>query len=141
MKKLNLSFLLAAISLIPTPGFGAIRIIVNAKNPTKETTRKFLADAFMKKITFWDEGGVIAPVDLQPESPIRKEFSEQVIKRPATAIRSYWQQMIFSGQSIPPVEFDTEEQVIQYIGVHPNSIGYVSDTANLNSKVKVVNWK
>lgn len=119
----------------------SIKIIVNSSNRTKTVTRKFLADAFFKKITFWEYGESIIPVDLESDSTIRKEFSDEVMNRSVSAVRSYWQQMIFSGQTIPPVEFDTEEQVVQYVGSHPNAVGYVSAKAVLNPKVKTISWK
>lgn len=119
----------------------SLNIIVNSNNRTKVITRKFLADAFFKKITFWEHGESIIPVDLESDSDTRKKFSDQIMNRPVAAIRSYWQQMIFSGQAIPPVEFNTEEEVIRYVGSHRNALAYVSENAVLSSKVKIISWK
>ncbi len=133
----------ALFGILLTPEFSQATLvfIVNSKNETKEVSRKFLADAFLKKITFWHNGEIILPIDLQVNSPVRNEFSEQILNRPVTAIRSYWQQMIFSGQSIPPVEYDHEEQVIRFVGGHANALGYVSDKAVLGPNVKAVPLK
>ena len=132
---------LIGVISIPLVKADSIKIIVNSNNRTKVLTRKFLADAFFKKITFWDHGESIIPVDLESDSETRKIFSTLIMNRPVAAVRSYWQQMIFSGQAIPPVEFDTEEEVIQYVGSHPNALAYVSDKAALNLKVKTISWK
>jgi len=132
---------LVGISLAPSAGWAAIRIIVHVKNPTQQVSRKFLADAFLRKITFWKSGEAIAPVDLDAESKTRREFSDLILLKPVTAVRNYWQQMIFSGQSVPPVEFDSEKRVIQYVAEHPNSIAYVSDKTPLEKGVKAIPWK
>jgi len=132
---------LLGIALAPSEGWAAIRIIVHIKNPTQQVSRKFLADAFLRKITFWKSGDAIVPVDLDSESKTRREFSDVILLKPVTAVRNYWQQMIFSGQSVPPVEFDSEKQVVQYVSEHPNSIAYVSDKTALGKDVKAIPWK
>lgn len=143
MKFRSIGIWIALIGAMSAPHAKAesLKIIVNSNNQTKMMTRKFLADAFFKKITFWEHGESIIPVDLQSESVTREEFSNQIMNRSVTAVRSYWQQMIFSGQAVPPVEFGTEDEVIQYVGSHRNALAYVSEKATLNSKVKSIPWK
>ncbi len=110
----------------------AYRIIVNPSNPTKSVDRKFLADAFLKKVTRWAHGELIRPVDLNPDSPARNKFSDEVLQRSVAAIKSYWQQLVFSGRDLPPPELDTDEDVVKYVLKHSGAIGYVSGSANLN---------
>ena len=93
--------------------------------PTNLETR-FVADVFLKKITRWDGGKAIHPVDLPGSSVTRQLFSEQVIKRSVTAVRNYWQQRIFSGRDVPPPEVDSEKSVIKFVSTHAGAIGYVS---------------
>ncbi len=131
----------AGIISVPQTSAEPIKVIVNIKNKNKSVNRRFLSDVFLKKITFWDSGEKVIPVDLDSESDVRRDFSEQIMNRPVMAVRSYWQQMIFSGQSIPPVEFETEEQVMNYVANHANAVGYVSEKTMLNSKIKSISWK
>ena len=49
-----------------------------------------------------------------------------MLKRSVAAVRSYWQQRIFSGRDVPPPEVDTENQVIKYVAGDPGALGYVS---------------
>ncbi len=132
---------LSGLLLKPEFSCADLVIIVNSRNATKELSRKFLADTFLKKITFWNNGDLILPIDLQSNSSTRREFSEEVLNRPVTAIRSYWQQMIFSGQAIPPVEYDHEDQVVNFVGTHANALGYVSEKTSLGPNVKTVSLK
>jgi ABC-type phosphate transport system substrate-binding protein len=106
-------------------------VVINAKTPYVTLDRDFVADAFLKKTTRWPNGDVIKPIDLAPDSPVRARFSEEVLKRSVAAVKSYWQQMIFSGRDIPPTEVSSDDDVIKFVIGHPGAIGYVSGTANL----------
>src|SRR5258708_4021517 len=103
----------------------AYQIIVHPSNPTRSVDRKFLADAFLKKVTRWAHGELIRPVDLSPDSPVRNKFSDQVLGRSVGAIKSYWQQLVFSGRDLPPPELDTDQDVVKYVLKHSGAIGYV----------------
>jgi len=102
--------------------------------------RKFLSEAFLKRTTRWPGGAAIKPVDLGSDSPVRRRFSEDVLNRSVSAVKSYWQQMIFSGRAIPPPELETDEEVVRYVSKHAGAIGYVSGAGDLPG-VKVVTLK
>jgi ABC-type phosphate transport system substrate-binding protein len=114
-------------------------VIVHSSNPTAGVERKFLQDVFLKKTTTWPSGDLIRPVDLAPSSPIRRQFTEDVLRRSVEAVRSYWQQRIFSGRDLPPPELDSDEDVVRYVLKYDGAVGYVSSGAPLNgSKVLAV---
>jgi len=112
-------------------------IVVHPRNPIESTGGEFLADAFLKKTTRWGSGETIQPVDLHPGSPVRKVFSETVLKRSISAVRRYWQQRIFSGRDLPPPELASEQAVIDYVVRNPGAVGYVSGAAQVGG-AKVV---
>ena len=116
------------------------RVIVHPNNPNSAVDRKFVADAFLKKATRWNEGEIVRPVDLDPDNPARRRFSEDILKRSVGAVKSYWQQLVFSGREIPPPEFNTDEEVIRFVLKYAGGIGYVSGNASLD-RVKVVTIK
>lgn len=116
------------------------RVIVHPSNPNSAFDRKLVADAFLKKITRWHEGENIRPVDLDADNPARKRFSDEVLRRSVSAVKSYWQQLVFSGRDVPPPELSTDEEVIQFVLKYTGSIGYVSGNTNLD-RVKVVTVK
>jgi hypothetical protein len=115
----------------------AFVVIANAKNPTASSPREFLSNAFLKKTTRWDDGETIRPVDLGPASPARRAFSQKVLDRSVAAVRSYWQQRIFSGRDLPPPELGSDDAVIEYVGRNRGAVGYVSGTAHLHD-VKIL---
>ena len=112
-------------------------IVVHPENPTITLRRDEVSKLFLKQITRWSDGQTAAPVDLVVAAPTREAFSRDVHRRPISAIKKYWQQMVFSGQSAPPPEVATEEDVLAMIRANPAAIGYVSDEATLRG-VKIV---
>jgi hypothetical protein len=111
---------------------GAYRLIVHPSNPAREVDRSFVAQAFLKKVIHWPSGVPIQPIDLDQRSPVRRRWSDEVLNRSIEAVKSYWQQMIFSGRSLPPPEVTTDEQVIDFVLHRAGAIGYVSAAANLH---------
>lgn len=115
-------------------------VIVNAQNPTTAVDRKFVADAFLKKIARWDQRDVIRPVDQPQDSAVRRHFTELFLKRSVPAVRRYWQQLIFSGRDVPPPELDDDAAVVSYVMKYRGAIGYVSPGADVQG-VKVISVK
>jgi ABC-type phosphate transport system substrate-binding protein len=116
------------------------RVIVCSANPAATASRSFLADVFLKRTSHWEDGQPLHPADLRPESQVRRNFSEQVLKRSVAAVRNYWQQRIFSGRDVPPPELDSDDAVVRYVATHRGAIGYVSASAKLQD-VKVIALK
>jgi ABC-type phosphate transport system substrate-binding protein len=116
------------------PGF---QMIVNPANPATVLDRRFVTDAFLKKVTRWPHDEAIRPADLESDSPVRRRFSEQVLRRSVAAVKTYWQQLVFSGRDVPPPELDGDWQVVRFVLKHPGAIGYVGPGTSLEG-TKVV---
>jgi ABC-type phosphate transport system substrate-binding protein len=128
--------LLLAVLVMPTYADASppeFRVVVHSSNPTRSADKTFVADAFLKKVTRWESGETIRPLDQRPDSAVRRAFSQSVLKRAVTAVRSYWQQRIFSGRDVPPPELDSDESVVAYVERNPGAVGYVSGTAKLGN--------
>lgn len=110
-----------------------LRIVVHPSNAMRSAEPSFLADAFLKKVTRWPSGETIRPLDQAPASPVRRLFSRSILKKTVAAVRSYWQQRIFSGRDVPPPEVDSDAAVIAYVERNPGAVGYVSSGAKLGS--------
>jgi ABC-type phosphate transport system substrate-binding protein len=119
---------LSALAVSPAPAY---RIICHPDNPIATADRQFVGDLFLKKINTWPTGEASRPVDLAPGSPVRRAFTEEVLRRPVEAVRSYWQQRIFAGRDLPPPELDSDDAVVKYVLKHRGAIGYVSGQAAL----------
>ena len=112
-------------------------IVVHPDNPAITLRREEVSRLFLKKTTRWSDGRTAAPIDLVVSAPARDDFSRDVHRRPASAIKKYGQQMVFSGQSAPPPEVARDEDVLAMVRSDPAAIGYVSDEVSLHG-VKIV---
>jgi ABC-type phosphate transport system substrate-binding protein len=117
---------LTAAAVIAEPPRSAYVLIVHPGTVVSRLDRKLLSDIFLRRATRWPDDTPIHPVDLGPDSPIRARFSQDVLSRSLSEVRSYWQQRIFSGQGLPPPEIGDDDGVVTYVLSHAGAIGYVS---------------
>jgi ABC-type phosphate transport system substrate-binding protein len=117
----------------------SFRIIVQRENSINAVSREFLSDVFLAKATRWGDGEPTHVVDQRFDSPVRQRFSDAVLRRPVSAVRSYWQQLLFSGRGLPPPELESDDAVIRYVQSHRGAVGYVSPNAATNT-VKVISY-
>jgi len=110
-----------------------LKVIVHPNNPARSVETSFLADAFLKKVTRWPSGETIRPLDQRSDTAVRRGFSRTILKRTVAAVRSYWQQRIFSGRDVPPPELDSDASVVAYVERTPGAVGYVTSGAKLGS--------
>ena len=108
------------------------RVIAHPETKVTSVDRDFLKDVFLKRATRWPGDEVVRPVDHAPDTAVRRKFSQDVLGRSVTAVKSYWHSAIFAGRDVPPPELDTDAQVIAYVQKHPGAIGYVSATADIS---------
>jgi ABC-type phosphate transport system substrate-binding protein len=115
-------------------------VVVSASNPVSSITRDQASKLFLKKTPTWDNGrGEVVPVDQPEGSAVREAFTKTVLRKSVSAVKSYWQQQIFSGRGVPPTEKASDSEVVSYVRANPNAIGYVSPAAASAGGVKVVN--
>ena len=116
-----------------------VRVIVNPQNAAGAVERKFLTDVFLKKITRWGNMEAIRPVDQRGDAPVRASFTVAIMRRSVEAVKTYWQQAVFSGRDIPPPELDSDDDVVRYVLRNPGGVGYVSGQTDLHgARVLVV---
>ncbi len=130
--------LVAGAGLLTAQGSAGYQVIVHKENPKTSLSKKEVSHLFLKKVTRWDFEGkpTVKPVDLLPSSKVREEFTQEIHRRKLSAVKSYWQQRIFSGRGVPPPEV-SEEEALDYVRGNPEAIAYVSSRAS-TSGLKVL---
>jgi ABC-type phosphate transport system substrate-binding protein len=108
---------------------GPFKIIVHSSNQTASMTKEQASKLFLKKVTKWENGNPVLPIDLNAASPVREIFSKEIHGKTVTAIKSYWQQKIFTGRDVPPPEKQSDSEVLAYVQANANAIGYVADAS------------
>ena len=137
---LSLALLMALAQPVRSQGTAPARVsvVVNAANRLEQIDRDQLSSIFLKRVARWPNGEPVDPVDLAPTLLPRVHFSASVHKRSVGAVLAFWQQQIFSGRDVPPVEKRTERDVIEYVAEHVDAVGYVTASIDLPANVKVI---
>lgn len=139
MKKMQ-SILLALLVSVAWHGAAlaaGYKVIVNNANATSTLAKKDLSQLFMKKTAKWSDGTPVVAVDQTEKSSAREKFTQEVHGKSVAAVKSYWQQQIFSGRDVPPVEKSSDAQVVAFVKQNAGAIGYVGEAAD-TAGVRVV---
>jgi ABC-type phosphate transport system substrate-binding protein len=113
-------------------------VIVNAFNPFVTIRADELSRLFLKKSTAWSNGQAAQPVDQSDGSSVRRRFTARVLNKDTASLKSYWQQMIFSGKAVPPPALESDVAVLEFVRQHPYAVGYVSASTPLAAEVRVL---
>ena len=140
MKNIKRYAFIVCLFLLAVSGYtqeSNFKIIVNEGNEINSITSDQVSRIFLKKMTKWDNGVKISPVDLAASSDLRENFTKKIHGKSISAINAYWQKKIFTGKGVPPIEQSSEKDVIEFVKNNPGAIGYVSANTN-TSGVKVL---
>lgn len=113
-----------------------IAVIVSPDTTADTITAAHLRGIYLRKIFLDDEGRPFIPVNLPPDSPLRRGFSEGLLNRSTEQLQEYWNQRYFQGVT-PPFVLDSQEAVIQFVARTPGAVGYIA-SCRLDTRVKQV---
>jgi ABC-type phosphate transport system substrate-binding protein len=118
------------LAVAPARAAESYKVIVNAANPAASLPREQLARFFLKKVTAWPSGKGVVPADQMKDSAVRQAFSRGVLSKTVAEVTAYWQQLIFSGRAVPPVEKAGDAAVVAFVAGNEGAVGYVSAGAD-----------
>ncbi len=118
-------FALATALLAPPALAAEFKVIVNASNPVASMSRDEATQLFLKKVTHWSSGKVVQVVEPAP-GPLRDAFYREVAGKSPSAMKAYWNQLIFSGREVPPVSKTSDGDVVAFVRSNPGALGYVA---------------
>jgi ABC-type phosphate transport system substrate-binding protein len=121
-------------------GEDSYRVIVHPDNPVTSIDKDFLRDVYLKKATEWSSGETIRPIDLSAKFHVRDVFTHEILHKTPSQLKNYWNQQIFSGKNVPPIEAESTTDVINYVLENPGAVGYLpADVDPGRAKVVKVN--
>ena len=88
-------------------------------------SREVVAQIFRRKQNYWANGARVQPVNLPPQHPLRRGFSQAVLGHLPEGMEDYWREMYFHGV-LPPHVLASEEAVLLFVASTPGAIGYVA---------------
>ncbi len=128
------ALLIAALAAPPVRGQGRERapaplaVIVHEDVPGTTLDAATVRRIFLRRQRFWEDGTLVAPVNLPATSPVRDSFSRAILGRAPRDMAEFWNDLYFHGIQPPPV-LDSERAVLLYVARTPGAIGYVAADA------------
>lgn len=129
------ALLLADSAVVPPPRLENIAIIVNASR-TAELDVDAIAQIYLKKRRFWQDGTPILPVNRNADADTRERFDQLVFGGSERWLTEYWNRAYFSGV-LPPATLASDEAVRRFVESEPRAIGYVR-AVSVDDSVRVV---
>jgi ABC-type phosphate transport system, periplasmic component len=118
---------------------GKYVVVVNPRNPIRSLDASQLSRIYLGKLLGWEINGKVEPVvpyDQKAGSPLRAQFTQDVLRKTVAEADAYWRQEIYAGRSFPPLE-QSEDEALNAVRSSIGGIAYVSANADLKG-VKVV---
>lgn len=113
-----------------------IAVIVSRLAPLTTIDRNLLRSVYLKKIFLDATNRAYVPVNLPPDSMLRRDFTFAVIHLDEPQLQSYWNRQYFQGIS-PPFVLGSQTAVVDFVSKTPGAVGYVR-LCYINTQVKVV---
>lgn len=126
----------AALALASAAAAADFKVVVHPENRVESIARSELSALFLKKVKRWRGGAPVIPVETAVAG-VREHFCAAVHGKRIGSVKAYWNQVIFSGRDVPPLEKRSDDEVIAFVRTHPNAIGLVSIRASADG-VKVL---
>jgi ABC-type phosphate transport system substrate-binding protein len=148
-KPILLSLLILVLScIITTDNYGnndlsGIAVIVNAHNPTNALSKSEVKLIYLRRISKRWKGinKNIVPIDRKENTNIRSVFLDKIIGMSDEEMSRYFTEREYMYAESPPLEVNSDAEVIAYVSRNIGAIGYVdasSVTPELLKQIKVV---
>ena len=139
MKRSILKFGLAAALVLAAgmPAFAADVVVIVNKANASAADKAFITKLYTGDAKSWPDGTPAVLFDQPEDSPVRADFSTQVVGKSVSNLKAAWAQLIFTGKGLPPKVADGDAEVKKAVAANKGAIGYVK-AASADDSVKVV---
>lgn len=111
-----------------------IAVVVPASR-TEKLSMEDVAQIYLKKRRFWNDGKPIVAINREASSVERTAFTRAVFEGQARRLDVYWNREYFRGV-LPPATLASDDAVRRFVALEPNAIGYVrADTVDKTLRV------
>ncbi|MCB0385024.1 MAG: hypothetical protein KDD43_06500 [Bdellovibrionales bacterium] len=101
-------------------------LIVNAKNSITQVNTKEAKDIYFGRKLFWESGVKIRPALLDQKNPVTNLFLSGCLDTESTRYLSFWRRRLFSGRGVPPKQFQSEKELLEFVSQNEGAIAVVS---------------
>src|SRR5262245_30609446 len=128
-----------ALTILAPPGIAGqevrVAVIVHPARRAELSVEE-VAQIYLRRKRFWDDGTIIVPLNLPSGAPLRAHFSQLVLRQTETRLADYWNRQYFYG-IMPPATLASTEAVRRYVASDPNAIGYVP-VSEVDGSVRII---
>jgi ABC-type phosphate transport system substrate-binding protein len=117
-------YLLWILILSSGTAWAEMQFIAHKDAPETTLSQKDIQEIFLGKRAQWQDNSAIHPVTVQDEE-LHNAFLAQYIKKTESKWNAYWRRLVFTGTGTPPPQFETEQELVQYVVKTKGAIGYV----------------
>jgi ABC-type phosphate transport system substrate-binding protein len=105
----------------------AQEVVVVANNSVKasDVSSDEIKSVFSGEKSSLKDGSHVVPVTLKGGAA-HDAFLKKYVGKDDGAFRASWRSLVFTGQGSMPKTFDTEAELVTYVGETPGAIGYVN---------------
>jgi ABC-type phosphate transport system substrate-binding protein len=140
-KKCLLGFIILAIVgvVYAFPGLAVaddLIVIGNRSVPASELSEKDIQNIYLGKKKVW-ENGLKIEMAVLGESDLTDRFLKNYVKKSPSRFNNYWKKQVFTGGGKPPVSFEREKDLVEYVSKTKGAIGYVASQSYSDS-VKIL---
>lgn len=129
--------MLLALSNTVKAESGRILVVVNQGNTIDSMTRSEVIDIFMGRYNAFRSGEAAVPIELKGDNELKAIFYEQLVGMSLSRINSYWSRLRFSGRKRGSVQFQSKNELFDYVMTDSSAISYIMPS-ELRDGMKVV---
>lgn len=111
-------------------------VIGNRSVPASELSQSDIQSIFLGKKKMWDNGLKVEMATLG-DGELTDRFLNSFVKKNSNMFRNYWKKQVFTGGGKPPVTFEREKDLVDYVSKTKGALGYVSSQSYSDS-VKIL---
>jgi ABC-type phosphate transport system substrate-binding protein len=115
--------------------FASLVVVANADTPPLDADT--LQKVYLGKVVEVD-GRPVTPVNLAKGNKLRQAFMAQYMTEDDEKFVAYWTVRRYIGKGMPPREFTTVEQQLEFLRATPGAIGYVDDATDLRGGLRPI---
>ena len=112
-------------------------VIANKHLHVKNVTREYLKQIYLKQHMYMGNTQLI-PVNLQPQSSVRKSFEKHVLKMSRDRLKRFWTIQHYKGKR-PPLTMQSPSSALKFVEKIEGALSYIpAQRLSNNSAVQII---
>lgn len=132
----NLALVLLTLPPLLTDAAEAIVVVVNQASGIETLSRTDVINIFMGRFRQFPSGVSAQPIDM-PVSAVRTQFYRALINKEPAEINAYWARLVFAGRTSPPIQTETQDDVLKVLRATPGGVAYL-ERSHVTNREKIV---